>query len=503
MRLWSFPSSPQNFNEIQPHSAATATMASLPDHSEWLTDSNKAVSISLVSPTANGSLPVAKFHPKFTYPLFGEDEKIFGYKGLKISLRFRVNDMRPHLHVSYEKKLKSSAGLGEPVDVNAVLQEGNFLPPVAFTHISNFEESSKVLTDKWTPPGTLCSTINDADCQYEVWMGSLADEAIQQLNDRIQIFVPLFIEAGSYIGRSADSNDNEPDLYDADRWTVFMLYKTESSSENADKKSYTFVGFSTVYRFFYFKAPSSRAADWELPMEQLSLADMPCRTRISHFVILPPFQAKGNGSRLYKTIFDYYQKQPATQELVVESPSEAFDDLRDVCDLAFLRSVPEFNALCLDASAKLPNSGKLPPLVVGSDTLESMRKKLKIAPRQFYRVLEMHLMSQLPDSVQPKLEYDENLPTPTKEDKHLEKVWKLFVQQRLYRHNAELMSQIEPTQRAEKLRETLGSVELEYARLLAAYERASKPRLQSTGKRPLDAEPEAPNKKARVEGEQG
>ncbi|KAF4587821.1 Histone acetyltransferase type B, catalytic subunit [Ophiocordyceps camponoti-floridani] len=478
-------------------------MASLPDHAEWLTDSNKAVSISLVSPTANGFLPVAKFHPKFTYPFFGEDEKIFGYKGLNISLRFRANDMRPHLQVSYEKKVKPSAGLGEPLDVVAVLRDGNFLPPVAFTNESDFDASSKLLADKWTPPGTLYSTINDADCQYEVWAGSLADEAIQQLNNRIQILVALFIEAGSYIGRTADSEDNEPNLSDADRWTVFVLYKTEPSTEKADKKSYTFVGFAAVYRFFYFKAPSSPATDWELPMEQLNLADLPCRTRIAHFVILPPFQAKGNGARLYKTIFDYYQQHSATQELTVESPSEAFDDLRDVCDLAFLRSVPEFNALSLDASAKLPESGKLPPLVVGSDKLELIRKKTKIAPRQFGRVLEMHLMSQLPDSVQPTLEYDENLPTPTKEDKHLEKIWKLFVQQRLFRHNAELISQIEPSQRIEKLRETLGSVELEYARLLAAYERASKPRLQPTGKRPLDAEPEAPNKKARVEGPQG
>jgi histone acetyltransferase 1 len=29
---------------------------------------------------------VAPFHPTFTYPIFGEHEKIFGYKGLDIQV---------------------------------------------------------------------------------------------------------------------------------------------------------------------------------------------------------------------------------------------------------------------------------------------------------------------------------------------------------------------------------------------------------------------------------
>jgi histone acetyltransferase 1 len=29
----------------------------------------------------------APFHPKFTYPVFGDDEKIWGYKGLNVEVR--------------------------------------------------------------------------------------------------------------------------------------------------------------------------------------------------------------------------------------------------------------------------------------------------------------------------------------------------------------------------------------------------------------------------------
>lgn len=366
------------------------------------------------------------------------------------------------------------------------------------------------LGDNWKPPGTLHATINGTDEQYEVWRGNLADQAVKQLNSRVQILVPLFIEGGSYIGQNPDSDSPELDLSDADRWTVFFLYKTQKSTEDPEKRSYVFVGYSTVYRFYYFQPPTPPASprdDWELPKGDFDLAELPCRTRLSQFIILPPFQGMGNGHRLYKTIFDYYHEHPQTHEFTVENPSEVFDDLRDICDLAFLRTVPEFKALHLDTTVSIPDSGVVPPLIVGGDALEEIRRKAKIAPRQFARVLEMYLMSQLPASVRPSLDLDAIVPAPTKADNHQERVWQLIVKQRLYRHNKDALSQIEPSERIEKLRETLTGVELEYARVLAAHDRAmehstARPQLQSNGKRKLDeTESDAPSKKARVEDE--
>ncbi|KAM4060189.1 histone acetyltransferase type B catalytic subunit [Hirsutella rhossiliensis] len=483
-------------------------MASMPDIEEWLENANEALAVSLVSPSSSGLRSVATFHPKFTYAIFGDDEKIFGYKDLKVGLRFRANDMRPHLHTSYSKKLKPPAGVDEPTDVAAVLAEGGHLPKVAFVKGSDFENSSKQLGDNWTPPGTLHATIDGTDGRYEIWKGSLADPAIKQLNSRVQILVPLFIEGGTYIGQSADSDSSELDLSDADRWTVFFLYKTQTSSEDPEKTSYVFVGYATVYRFFYFQRhtpPPSPKDSWELPQGNYDLAELPCRTRLSQFVILPPFQGKGNGARLYKTIFESYHAHPQTHEFTVENPSETFDDLRDICDLTFLRTIPEFNALGLDTSVSIPESGAVPPLVVGGDALERIRRKAKIAPRQFARVVEMHLMSKLPASVRPTLDLDALVPAPTKADKHQERIWQLIVKQRLYRHNRDVLSQIEPSERIEKLRETLTSVELEYARLLAAHDRAAKhstalPQPQANGKRKLDETGgEPPSKKGRTE----
>jgi histone acetyltransferase 1 len=100
---------------------------------------------------------------------------------------------------------------------------------------------------------------------------------------------------------------------------------------------------------------------------------------------------------------------------------------------------------------------------------------------------------------------DDDVPSPTAADKHQEKLWQLIVKQRLYRHNKEVLSQMDLGERIEKLSETLGSVELEYARILAAHERAMQHSVPSNGKRKADdgidevMEEATSSKKARVE----
>lgn len=366
---------------------------------------------------------------------------------------------------------------------------------------SDFENSAQQLADNWTPPGSLHETINGTDDQYEIWKGSLADPAIKQLMDRVQILIPLFIEAGTYIGQNPETNVQ--DLSDADRWTVFFLYRTQKSLDDPEKKSYVFAGFSTVYRFFYFgqpPTPPTERDNWELPAGDMDLVKLPCRSRLSQLVILPPFQGKGNGASLYTSIFQYYLSHEQTHEFTVENPNEAFDDLRDVCDLTYLKTVPEFVELRLDASAEIPKKGAVPKLIVGEEKLDKIRQKAKIAPRQFSRVLEMYLMSQLPASVRPTMELDDATPSPTQADKHLEKLWQLIVKQRLYRHNKEALSQIEQPERIDKLQDTLNGVELDYARLLAALERSLKhSQGQPNGKRKYeDVVPEESSKKVRT-----
>lgn len=380
---------------------------------------------------------------------------------------------------------------------------------VAFSNVSDFESSARTFPANWQPPGTLHDNFQAADGSYEIRKGHLADPAVRQLINRIEILVPLFIEGGSYIGRVPDSEEPWKGPDDATRWTVFLLYKKQAGAGATGSTSYTFMGYSTVYRFFPFQAPTppaSPAADWELPKGGFDLDELPCRSRLSQFIILPPFQGRGVGARLYNSIFKHYLHSPQTLELTVEDPNEAFDDMRDLADLTYLRTVPEFSKVKINTSVTLPKdpASAVPRDIVDMTLLDKLKRDTKIAPRQFARLIEMHTMSQLPESVQPRLGVDRG-PSPTKEDKHQYHLWQLFVKKRIYQQNRDVLGQIEPPERLEKLGEALRSVELEYARLLAAHARWQKhyPSVaDSTGeKRKLDEEAgqQSANKKPRVE----
>ena len=65
---------------------------------------------------------LSSFHPQFTYPIFGEEESIFGYQGLKLNLRFAAHNLRPNLEVLYDKKFKA-VGDTKATDIQETLKE--------------------------------------------------------------------------------------------------------------------------------------------------------------------------------------------------------------------------------------------------------------------------------------------------------------------------------------------------------------------------------------------
>lgn len=72
--------------------------------------------------------------------------------------------------------------------------------------------------EDWTPPGELLNTYTSRGRKFEVWASDLTDPAAQQLIDRIQILVSLFIEGGTPI--PLDDQD-----WSLARWKVFFVYE--------------------------------------------------------------------------------------------------------------------------------------------------------------------------------------------------------------------------------------------------------------------------------------
>ncbi|KAG2348428.1 histone acetyltransferase type B catalytic subunit [Suillus weaverae] len=419
---------------------------------DWTADANEALTLSLVraeedKQVLGGEETYEEFHPTFTYPIYGEDEKIYGYQDLVIDLRFTSGSLVQYLSVRYAQKLDASTTVD---NVEGILKE--FIPSdydtdeaAFFTRVRedavSFKPIGSVINTYTRPvPSTSGSRSATGEVvEYEVYHATWNDPGFREYHRRMQIFILLYIEAGSYI--------NEDD----DAWHFFVLY--EKRKRQNGTKTYHFIGYSSVYKFYCF--PEKH------------------RLRLSQFVIVPPYQHQGHGSELYKTIYNYALITPLISELTVEDPAEAFEDLRDRNDLRMLLANENFMKEGFSNEAVSHGGGKVQKrktraranpmgassgMVKGTGKMgppidkawsETFRTQLKMAGRQWQRLMEMLILMHL---------------NPT--DIQAARAYRLQVKERLYRFNFEILAQLEKEERLEKLEETFQSLREDYLRIL-------------------------------------
>ncbi|RXK37212.1 histone acetyltransferase type B catalytic subunit [Tremella mesenterica] len=375
---------------------------------------------------------VQPFHPEFTYPIFGEEEMIFGYKNLDVSLEFSSGSLRQHLTISHSAQLSSSAT--PPDDIEGILYK--FIPPDYSKSSEDFDRLVQEDSLKFKPLGEKIGEYSrpawkakgkgkgkktngagttgsseegkEGEVKFEMYKTTWNTPGFREYHRRMQIFILFFIEGGSYVHE------------DEDAWEFITLYERRTRSTGED--TYHFVGYTSVYPFWCY--PDS------------------VRLRLSQFVILPPYQQLGHGSALYSTLYQHVLSRPEVAELTVEDPAEAFEDLRDRNDLRWLveQGVPDD-----------PLFGQ-----IGGTRAErvkwemGLRKKYKIAQRQFDRLLEMLLLRRLDRSDPVKV-----------------KAYRLHVKARLYRFNYEMLCQMSLEERKEALSKTYESVIEDYDRILS------------------------------------
>jgi histone acetyltransferase 1 len=229
----------------------------------------------------------------------------------------------------------------------------------------------------------------------------------------------LFIEAGSYI----DDED--------DHWELFLLYRKTPSGISQ------FAGFCTVYQYFWFKTTELHDASNNRDVGESFTPNL--RKRISQFVILPTHQGRGVGGAFYETLVQIFLRDKAVREISVEDPSEAFDDLRDRCDLIRLYE----NGTWTDTD--LIRSVRITP-----EWIEATRERNKMTPRQFDRCLEMALLK-FADLADPAVA----------------RRYRLLVKKRLYLRNKEPLDEMSKEEKKEKLEETFEILKEDYLRILS------------------------------------
>ncbi|KAI0956699.1 hypothetical protein AcW1_005314 [Taiwanofungus camphoratus] len=134
-------------------SARTST-STADDPAVWAADANEALRLSLVRAKQDRASLTAReayegFHPTFTYPIFGEDEKIYGFRGLTVDLKFASGSLAQYLSVSYTDRLPSTSTVD---DVEATLR--SFIPADYYTDEAAFLARVEADALTFTPLGT-------------------------------------------------------------------------------------------------------------------------------------------------------------------------------------------------------------------------------------------------------------------------------------------------------------------------------------------------------------
>ncbi|KAL8939118.1 MAG: hypothetical protein Q9216_003531 [Gyalolechia sp. 2 TL-2023] len=464
------------------------------DQEEWSANANEAVNISFIQAGQTSPVTLSTFHPKFTYPIFGEEECIFGYQGLKVEIRFAAHNLIPNISISHEKKFKA-VGDTQALDIEQTLRE--WMPEVSFQQSSSAFESriqKDTSAKDWRPPGELIESYTSRSRKFEIWAAELTNPAVQQLIDHIQILVSFFIEGGTPI--PLDDQD-----WSLARWRVFFVYEKLASLPSPNTSPYSLVGYSTTYNFITHQASltsstPSKSLTFSLPPPSpFSLSTLPSRARISQFLILPSHQSHSHGTHLYNTLVRTFLSSPHISEITVEDPNEAFDDLRDYCDYARLTANGTFAQIHLAQSlpatlfqkrigVRVP-TGQLLDLPL----LHNLRIKNKIAPRQFARLVEMYLLSCLPLATRQSgtARLTQRARSQNESDRQWY-YWRLLVKQRVYKRNRDVLMQLDRVERVEKVEETMGEQVGDYERLL-----------RKMGERGMARKTKMKKKKGRVE----
>uniref|UniRef100_H2ZHA7 Histone acetyltransferase type B catalytic subunit n=1 Tax=Ciona savignyi TaxID=51511 RepID=H2ZHA7_CIOSA len=178
----------------------------------------------------------------------------------------------------------------------------------------------------------------------------MKNPGFREYHERIESFILWFIDAACFI----DSDD--------DKWDFYITYE-----KNADScgTTYSFVGYSTCYRFYAY--PDK------------------IRPRISQVLVLPPYQRQGHCTELIIAIYQQYVSRNDVSDITAEDPSENFQRVRDYIDATNCLKLPEFQSSKLDQA-------------FSSEMRKVAREKYKINRRQARRVYEILRLRETPES---------------------------------------------------------------------------------------------------------
>jgi len=319
---------------------------------EYVTDANEILEFKMIRKPEDMSDSNIVFKPEMCHQIYGDNENIFGYKGLKISLYMTAASLRTYVNYTYSDKVDPRKTDGLPAD-DVISPLVKILAPESYTD-SKEQFLKEVVSEEETsfrPMGELVHSFSSNGKQYEVYKCGESTPGFREYHERLQAWVMFYIDAASYID------------IDDDSWRIFLMFEKYGS---VGEQRYAIAGYLTVYQYYAY----GRDVNMKRP-------------RISQMLILPHYQRQGLGAILLETVYRSYRSDDKVVDITVEDPSDNFVRLRDYVDTK--------NCLPLKAFSK-------EEVIKGFNDkmVEAAAKELKICKKQsrrIYEIIRLHYTS--------------------------------------------------------------------------------------------------------------
>ncbi|CAA88954.2 Histone acetyltransferase type B catalytic subunit [Caenorhabditis elegans] len=283
-----------------------------------------------------------RYEPEMVYQHFGDEETIFGYEDLEVTIHHTAQTLYSYINVSYSSKAKNENGL-EADDVIDKLVHPDVRPNVLVSGKEEFQQ--KLIKQKdFKPFGEMVHKFELKGKSYEVYKVAEQTEEFNLFLERIQTLGMFFIECCSLTDNTEDN------------WLHYFIYERCDTGEGDGSTVANVAGYATLFKFYNY-------------IDRI-------RPRIAQMLLLPQYRKSGIGASFMESFLRDLRASPEVFDVTVESPGDQFVSLRDYVDCVNCMTLREF----APENLKRGYSDKM---------RQAALEKLKISRQQARRVYEI------------------------------------------------------------------------------------------------------------------
>ncbi|KAH1057170.1 hypothetical protein J1N35_035235 [Gossypium stocksii] len=311
-----------------------------------------------------------RINPVDLNSFFEEDEKIYGYQGLKITIWISSISFHAYADITFQSTSDGAKGI---TDLKSALEKifgetllenkDDFLQ--TFSTENNFISSAVSNEEKLQTKASNGHTTHfngsseAAFSDLEVVRLMMSNLAAGHLYSRLVPLVLLLVDGSNPIDVTDPS------------WELYLL--TRKKTDHPENTQHILLGFAALYRFYRYPYGS--------------------RLRLSQILVLPPYQHKGYGSYLVEVLSNVAISENV-YDLTVEEPQEYFQHVRTSFDVKRLLAFEPAQSAVKSAvlhlkQGKLSKKTQVPRFLPSTDVVDEVRKTLKINKKQFLQCWEI------------------------------------------------------------------------------------------------------------------